>query len=254
MLPSSSYKNNLVCGALYFKEGLRLIWRPELRLYIVVPLLVNIFLFLVLTGALIFYYSGLIDAVMEWLPNFLAPLTWIVWILLGIVVLIIYGYSFNIITNILAAPFYGLLASKTEEMLSGTAPTDEPIPQMVWRVTKRELAKLFYFLTRGLAVVLVMILIGTLPVVGLISPLIGIAWSAWSMAIQYADYPADNHQLGFRNLRNRLWRKKFSSLGFGGIITFCSITPLINIIAMPVAVVGGTAFWLRELKDCQTSS
>ena len=71
------------------------------------------------------------------------------------------------------------------------------------------------------------------------------------MSIQYADYAADNNQLAFRPLRSCLWDKKYSSLGFGGFTMLCSITPIVNIFAMPVAVIGGTLFWLRELKSCQ---
>lgn len=255
MLPPPKYKNNLASGVFYFNEGLRLIWKPELRLYIIVPLIVNLFLFVILTGALIHYYGGFIDSVMENLPTYLAPLAWIVWIFLGILILIVYGYSFNIITNIIAAPFYGMLASRVELLLTGKAPEDEPIGKMVLRTTCRELSKLIYFLTRGFVVILIVILLGTLtaaiPLVNLISPAIGMAWSAWSMAIQYSDYAADNNQLGFKSLRECLWNKKFSSLGFGGIIMLCSVTPIVNIIAMPVAVAGGTLFWLRELKGCQ---
>ncbi len=251
MLPPPKYKNNFASGIFYFNEGLRLIWRPELRLYIVVPLLVNCALFVVLTGLLIHFYGGIIDAGMEKLPGYLAPLAWIVWILLGILLLILYGYSFNMITNIIAAPFYGMLAAKAEALLTGISPPDEPIGKMVFRTTCRELTKLIYFLTRGIVVVLVMTLIATLPLVNLIAPVIGLAWGAWCMAIQYADYAADNNQLGFESLRDCLWNKKFSSLGFGGFTMLCSVTPVINIIAMPVAVAGGTLFWLRELKSCQ---
>jgi len=256
MLPPPKYKNNIASGIFYFGEGLKLVWRQELRLYIIVPLVVNCVLFVLLTGALFHYYGGFFDAIMEKLPAYLAPLAWIVWILLGILALILYGYSFNLITNIIAAPFYSMLAAKTESLLTGTEPPDEAIAKMVFRAIFRELGKLAYFLSRGLIIVLIMALIGTLtaaiPLVNLISPVIGLAWGAWSMAIQYSDYAADNNQLGFKSLRTCLWNRKFSSLSFGGFTMLCSITPVINIIAMPVAVTGGTLFWLRELKSCQT--
>jgi len=90
----------------------------------------------------------------------------------------------------------------------------------------------------------------TIPVVNFIAPFIGLAWGAWSMSIQYSDYCADNNQVAFKPLRGCLWDSKFSSLGFGGFIMMCSITPIVNIIAMPVAVVGGTLYWLHELRAC----
>ncbi len=254
MLPPPRYKNNIASGIYYFREGLNLLWKPELRLYLLVPLLVNCVLFLVLTWGLVHYFGTIVDSIMEILPGFLAPLEWIVWTVMGIFMLIIYGYSFNMITNIIAAPFYGLLAAKSETLLTGIAPPEESTGTMIRRTLFRECEKLWYFLKRGVLVILIMILVGSLtswiPLLNLVSPLIGLAWGAWSMAIQYADYSADNHQLEFKPLRQCLWKKKYSSLGFGGFIMLCSLIPVINIIAMPVAVVGGTLFWLRELKHC----
>lgn len=258
MLPPPRLKNNVASGVFYFKEGLRLVWTPELRVYILVPLLVNCVLFFVLTGWLIHTYgsafTGLIDSIIDFFPDFfqrfIAPLAWIVWFVCGILFLIVYGYSFNMITNIIAAPFYGLLSAKAEALLTGNPPPDEPLLRMIPRVMGREISKLWYFLSRGVIIILIMILVGSIPVVNLIAPAIGLAWSAWSMSIQYADYAGDNNQLNFKLLRMCLWQKKFSCLGFGGFTMLMSVIPVINIVAIPVAVVGGTLFWLRELKSC----
>lgn len=248
-LPSLS-QNNLAAGIFYFREGLRLIWRPELRLYIVVPLLVNCVLFVALTSVLVHFYGGLLDSLLHTLPSWLAPLAWIAWIVFGILMLIVYGYSFNMITNIIAAPFYGLLAAKAEFLLTGVEPPEESLGKLIPRVFVREIAKLLYFLSRGIIVVLLVLFLATIPGLNLLSPVVGVAWGAWSMSVQYADYAGDNNQLGFKPLRNCLWNKKYSSMGFGGIIMLVSIIPVLNIVAMPVAVVGGTLFWLRELKSC----
>jgi CysZ protein len=251
VLPPPKHQNNLATGVFYYTEGLRLLLHPKLRPYILVPLLVNIVLFTFLTGVMLHYFGGLIDWATAFIPTWLAPLAFLAWILLGILMLIIYGYSFNMITNIIAAPFYGLLSMKTEELLTGKTPPDESLLRMIPRVMWRELCKLWYFFSRGLVVVLVMILVGTIPLVQILAPLIGLAWGAWSMAIQYADYPADNNQKNFKTLRNCLWQKKFSSTGFGAFIMLCSVIPIVNIFAMPAAVTGGTYLWLRELKSCQ---
>lgn len=69
------------------------------------------------------------------------------------------------------------------------------------------------------------------------------------MTIQYSDYAADNNQIHFRYLRKKLRKRIYSSIGFGGTVMGCSMIPFINIVAMPVAVIGGTLFWINELKD-----
>ena len=250
-------ENRFTNGFSYILEGAKLLWHPKLRLYTLVPLIINCLLFVVLTGTLLSYLSGLFNdnyslGWFEFARPVLSALKWVAWIILGALFIIVYGYSFNVITNFLAAPFYGLLAEAAENMLTGKAPTQEKLWHLIPRVLMRELSKLLYFLLRGLLVILVMVLVGFIPVVNFIAPVIGLFWGAWSMAIQYADYPADNNQIEFSELRNLLYIRMRSSLAFGGSVMFCSMIPIVNIIAMPAAVVGATHFWARELRDCRS--
>lgn len=244
-------QNSLLTGARYFFRGAKLLLHPRLRKYILVPLLVNCVLFFSLT----YFLIGYVDNLSEWNLNLPAWLEFAekvlklaAWFLIVVVLLIGYGYFFNIITNILAAPFYGLLAQKTEELLLGTEPPDESLIKMIPRTTVRELQKLLYFFVRGVMVLLLMLVLGTLMVLSFLVPVIGTLWGAWSMAIQYVDYPADNHQTPFRSLRKRLRSRKYSSIGFGTMVMGCSMIPILNIIAMPAAVTGGTLFWIHELR------
>lgn len=250
--PKHSPNNHLVTGVRYYTEGIRLLWHPQLRIYILVPLLVNLVLFTLLTSLIIYYFGMATDWMLGFLPSwlaFLSWLAWLAWLVMGSIVLIIYGYSFNLITNFIAAPFYGLLAEKTEILLTGKTWSAEPIAKMIPRVTWRELVKLCYFIMRGIFIILIVALIAMIPGINFLAPLIGLAWSAWSMSIQYADYPADNHQLKFSSLRDRLRKNLYSSLGFGCTIMAASVVPVINIFAMPAAVTGSVIFWLNELAE-----
>ena len=242
--------NNALSGVSYFIDGWRLLWHRELRLFTLVPLLINLILFVVLTGLLINQFTTITD----WADGWLAPLRWIALVIMGALLLIIYGYSFNVITNIIAAPFYGLLAERAEKILCAAGPEPESLLQLLPRVTLREMIKLWYFLTRGFLIILIVILIGTLPLIQFIAPALGLVWGAWCMSLQYVDYPADNHQLSFVLLRQKLWKRKYSSWGFGGMIMASSVVPIINIVAMPAAVAGGVIFWLNELKHCDTGT
>ncbi|WP_075187299.1 sulfate transporter CysZ [Teredinibacter haidensis] len=247
-------RNNLITGANYFFEGVKLLWHPQLRAYTLVPLVVNIILFAILTSVLISYLGMFSDGFAIEVTDWLRPAVDFLLALLGVIlvalILIIYAYSFNVITNLIAAPFYGLLAEKAEEILSGKKPPPEPLSHMIPRVLKREIKKLLYFIFRGLLVMLIMLLIGlVIPFGGFLAPLIGLGWSAWCMTIQYADYPADNNRCSFTRVRTKLSSSLYSSFGFGGMITACSVIPILNIFAMPAAVTGGTIFWLNELSD-----
>lgn len=228
--------------------------RPELRKYILIPLAINCVLFFSLTTFFFTYLGDLLTWDLNlpaWLEFLEKTLKWLAWIVIVVVAVIAYAYSFNMITNIIAAPFYGMLAQKTEQLLTGIAPPDEPLSKMIPRTVGRELQKLLYFIGRGILVFLLIILLSTIFVLGILAPFVGGLWGAWSMAIQYVDYPADNHQTQFRRLRKKLRKRIYSSIGFGGAVMAASMVPIINIIAMPAAVIGGTAFWVRELKEAK---
>lgn len=250
-------QNNIACGIGYFISGMRMLMHPKLRIYLLVPILINCVIFFMITSTFLAYLNGVIESEISWIPEvikpWLAPLKWIAWLIGGALSLIVYAYSFNMITNILAAPFYGLVAENTEKILTGTELPHEPLSRMIPRVTYREICKLLYFIFRGILIILLVILIGMIPMLQVAAPLIGLAWGAWSMAIQYADYCADNHQVSFRELRLCLWRRMYSSLGFGGAIMLCSVIPFLNILAMPAAVAGGAIYWVKELSNCRSN-
>lgn len=244
--------NNLSSGAGYLLAGAHMLLRPELRKYILIPLLVNVFIFIGLTALAVQNFDSFTNLdwhLPAWLDFLEKTLKWVAWFLLVVVLLITYAYTFNILTTIIAAPFYGLLAQRTEELITGVALDDEPLLRMIPRTLAREIKKLVYFLSRGIFILLLMLLLGTIPLLNLAVPVVGILWSAWCMAIQYVDYAADNHQSQFRRLRKKLRRQKYSSVGFGGSVMGCSLIPIVNIVVMPAAVVGGTIFWTRELRD-----
>lgn len=231
----------------YFFEGARLIIKPGFRRFILIPLLINLVIFALVTYTLFYAFHDFFTQVLTWTPNWLDWLAWLLWPLVVFIFLVVYGYSFNLITNFVAAPFFGLLAEKIETALTGIAPPDEPWDQLGPRTFKRELTKLFYFITRGLLVLVVFILMFFIPGANLLGALIAAIWSCWCMSAQYLDYPADNHQLSFRELRRRLNQQPLTSYSFGGIILLGSMVPLLNIIVTPIAVAGATIYWVKEI-------
>ena len=68
------------------------------------------------------------------------------------------------------------------------------------------------------------------------------------MAIQYADYPFDNHKVSFAMMKKVLATKLGKNITFGMIVSFCTSIPVINFIIMPIAVCGATAAWVDIYK------
>jgi CysZ protein len=248
-------KGNPALAANHLVRGAQLLLLPQFRPYILVPLLINIVLFIILTGYLIANFNSAIDAMLDFLPGWdwvkwlVNILLWFIWPLFAALVMMIYGYTFNLMTNIIAAPFYGLLAEKIENHLIDGEIESEPLAQMIPRTILRELLKLWYFISRGFVLALLSLMLIWVPLLNMIVPLLWLLWGAWSMAIQYNDYPADNHKTPFTKLRQWLASEKLTSYSFGGLVMLAGMIPLVNIFAMPIAVAGATVNWVERGKN-----
>jgi CysZ protein len=234
-------------GLGYFMRGLRLLKHPRLRPFVIIPLLVNITIF----GGLIVYTVGYIDAVLGgWLsaiPDWLSWLSWLIWPLVGASLALIVGYLFTAIAILIASPFNGLLAEKAEEIITGKpVQGPETILQafMIFpRAIGRELVKFAYYLP----LLLIVLVLSWIPPFSVIAPLLWFVFGAWMMAVQYVDYPMDNHGTVFADLKEVLRERRLSSLGFGGVVALVSGIPVLNFFVVPAAVCGATLFWCEEL-------
>ncbi|MDH4557132.1 sulfate transporter CysZ [Pseudomonas sp. BN417] len=238
-------------GPQYLGEGLKLVLSPGLRLFVLLPLTVNLLLFGALIGFAVQEFSGWVDAFMPSLPDWLSFLEYILWPLFVLLVVVLVFFSFTMLANIIAAPFNGFLAEKVEVVVRG----QDDFPAFSWaelmamipRTVGRELRKLAYFLPRAGA----LLILSFIPVVNLVAAPLWILFGIWMMAVQYIDYPADNHKLGWNEMLAWLREKRWQSLGFGGITYLALMIPFVNVLMMPAAVAGATLFWVREGGDRQ---
>ncbi|MDH4583240.1 sulfate transporter CysZ [Pseudomonas sp. BN415] len=236
-------------GPQYLGEGLKLVLSPGLRLFVLLPLTVNLLLFAALIGFAIGEFSGWVDAFMPSLPDWLSFLEYLIWPLFVVLVLVLVFFSFTMLANIIAAPFNGFLAEKVEVVVRG----QDDFPAFSWaelmamipRTLGRELRKLAYFLPRAG----VLLILSFVPGVNLLAAPLWIVFGIWMMAVQYIDYPADNHKLGWNEMLAWLREKRWQSLGFGGSTYLALMIPFVNILMMPAAVAGATLFWVREQGD-----
>ena len=244
-MSSSQAPPTLLSGPGYMIQGIKLLTGRGLRRFILIPLIINLIIFILLSYFILQLFGDFNAWIWGYLPEWLSFLAYLLWALLFILFLIVYGYSFTLLTNVIAAPFYGMLASKIEAELTGKPPANEPLQQMIPRTMRREMTKIGYFILYGLVVFFGLMLISWIPLVNIATPFLGILWSSWVMAIQYVDYPADNHQIPFTELRQRLGSQRWASTGLGGCILLGSMIPVINIFVAPVAVAASTLYWIE---------
>jgi CysZ protein len=233
----------------YFLYGAKLAMTPGLRRYVMLPLLIN---FILIGGALFYLFNqmdGWINDLVSLLPSIFSWLSYILWPLISLVVVVSFMYYFSTLANIIASPFSGLLAEKVEQKLLGIEPKQEGLTVFfkdMPRILAREWRKLVYTIPKMIGLFLLLLI----PVVGqTIGPIAWFIFAAWMFAIQYCDYPFDNNKIDFISMRDQLREKKGCAYGFGMMVTIFTTIPLINMFVLPVAVCGATAMWVTEFRQ-----
>ena len=142
-------RGNALTGAGYLVRGASLLTRPTLRLFVLVPLAVNILIFSAVIWWGVSFLAGWLDSIMAGIPDWLGFLEWLLWPLVGLLVTLTTGYLFTAVAIVIASPFNNLLAEKVEEMLTGREVAGlEGLGAALAGVPRgifRELAKLLYF-------------------------------------------------------------------------------------------------------------
>lgn len=233
----------------YFFYGLELAMKPGIRQFVLLPLLANI---LLVGGALFYLFSHLdswISHLMGKLPEFLSWLSYLLWPLLVLTILATFSYFFSTLANFIAAPFNGLLAEKVEEQLTQQRVNEDGLLSTLKdtpRILAREWRKLVYVLPKAIGLFLLLLI----PALGqTIGPILWFAFTAWILAIQYCDYPFDNHKVSFNDMRYSLKQKQGKAYSFGALVSIFTTIPILNLFVMPIAVCGATAMWVSEFKQ-----
>lgn len=242
--------SDIITGFKYAFSGFGLLTKPGIRLFVLVPLLINIALF---TTAIFFGANMLSDFINSTLTGWWEWLQWLLWPFFIIIALTVVFFCFSIIANLIAAPFNGFLAEHVEIQLTGSAVENNSsgpgrIFQEIKNALVSELRKFIYFVIRALPLIILFFI----PMVNLAAPFLWFIFGAWMLALEYMDFPMGNHGILFDELRNRLKARRSLAYGFGLGVMLLTLVPVINFLALPVAVCGATRLWVEKLQPAQT--
>lgn len=244
--PFSEPQNQMGLGFHYFIYGWRLLLQRQFMPFVIFPIIINTVLMIGLVWAFFANITGWLDML---LPSWLEWLSFVLIPLIFLLLLVGFYFAFTTLANFVAAPFNALLAEKVELQLTNQPLGDTSFISMlkdVPRMLKREWQKMMYSVPRLIAI----FLLGFVPVLGqTIVPVIAFIFSAWMIAIQYCDYPFDNHKISFQRMRNALEQNKVMNYTFGSLVSLFTMIPFVNLVVMPVAVCGATAMWINEYRD-----
>lgn len=242
---------DIATGTRALARSFSLLNKPGVRIYVIVPLTVNLLLF----GALIWYGYSLFTPFVAWLmsfvPGFLDFLETLVWLFFGVLAAVTVFFAFTPVANIIAAPFNALMSEKIEAQLTGRpVSSDISFMQMAIDAIGSQLRKLVYIMLWALG----LFLVSLIPVVNLIAPVLWVIFGSWLLSLEYFDYPMGNHDLVFAEQKRRLAERRGLSLGFGGGIMIMTSIPIVNFFAMPVGVAGATLLWVEQFETAPSAT
>jgi len=219
-------------------RGLRQIWQPGLRHYVLVPLAINAALFI---AAMAWLMETLDSTLRGWLPEWLAGLLYPVFAFaLGLLTLLLTTQ----LANLLAAPFNNRLALRVETLLGDPPATipERPLWAEVRFTLRSEGRRFLHFLGWALA----LLVLGFVPVLGLLAPFGWLLLGAWLMTLQYLDYPLGLRGHDFPAQRRLLRRHLGFSIGFGFAAQLLHLLPGPNLLAMPACVTAACVAWRHQ--------
>jgi len=220
-------------------SGFGLLLHPRLRAWVFLPILINLVVFVLLAWLSVEWLTNQIQAVVNWLPDWLSFLSWLMWGLATLMMVLIFGVTFTTITLLVGAPFYVVLTQRAMAVAS-----DEPLPESrsgaagftleVAKAILRELRKILRILPR----LVLALIVSLIPVVNAIAPFVWLYVNSWIFAFQFLDYPVDARTRSLSDTRAWMRRHRGASLGLGFGIGLCAGVPLLNVIAFPAAIIG----------------
>ncbi len=238
-----SHIQSAVSGFSYPFRGVKMMaTRPTLWPFVAIPIAINTFVygigFWFITSRFGQWLNALINRGEEWYWAFLFYLLVIV---LGGMLLVVAGYTFTIVGNLMLSPFNDLISERVERMHTGVS---DDAPFNLSRVIAGAV-RAFATAARRLGLYLLgflsLLLLLLIPGAGI--PLYGVAVTIYSMfflAWEFFDYPMDRHFFDYGMKKSTAFGNLATFLGFGAGTWLLIIIPFLGLLMIPACVIGAT--------------
>jgi CysZ protein len=196
---------------------------PGVRLLGILPVVLAALIVVALLGLLVVYLDELAGALTPFADRWDENTRTLVRVGAGLALLlgstVVLVVSFTVIAQIIGQPFYERISDRVEHQL-GAPPAGADAPW--WRSFPR--ASLESALLLGLTVV----------------PVLQAAVAGFFLAVELLAIPLERRGLHLAGRLRFVWRHRAQTLGFGITAFLLFLVPLMNVLAMPGAVVGAT--------------
>jgi CysZ protein len=215
---------------------------PGVRLLGVLPVLLAALVVLVLLGLLVVYVDELAAALTPFADRWDESSRTLIRLGTGLALLLgslaVLVVSFTVIAQIIGQPFYERISDRIEKRL-GAPPAGGDAPW--WRTFPRASLESALLLALTLACTAPLFLLGLVPVIGqTVVPVVQALVAGFFLAVELLAIPLQRRGLHLTGRLRFVWRHRAQTLGFGVTSFLLFLVPLMNVLAMPGAVVGAT--------------
>lgn len=214
-------------------------------LFSLVPVIIGIVLYYFL-GQLIF--TDFLDWMNSWIGSKTSSnglgtmLSWIITATLSVVMYFIVSWTFVLIVSLIACPFNDIISNRTEKILEGKRP--EALDKSIGRLLKRFTFTIFNELKKISFIIFMTCIALVMNFIPVLTP-VSFILSALLFAVGFVDYSWSRHDLQFKecvgNMRKSFLGYTISGAIFMGIVAI----PVVNLIALPFAVIYYTVFYTK---------
>ena len=239
-------------GLVYPLEGLRFIRRHNLWALAMIPTIVNIALFAILIVLTIYFAVPQLEALDAWMApgeesggfvtGVISALSWLIWIVAIILVVVVDAILLLLLGQAIASPFLDLLSEKVESLVLGGEP-----PKGSWTRNLRSILvgltdviwTVLFFLLVNLPLALVSLTaIGSIP-----AAIASFCFTALLLSQEFVGLSLTRQLVSYPARFKVIWRNKWLSLGFGSTSMLLLMVPILNLLLLPIAAVGGTLLY-----------
>ncbi len=228
---------DFLVGFSYPWQGLKILFQPRYRRLAWWPVVINVVLFSATFYYLAVLFNRWLDSIfsywwMEWLE-------WLLWPLFVLLIMSALVFGFARLANLIGVLFnarlcQALMQARPEDPLTQAA------ERQTWRNNLRmighEVKKLSYFLLWFVPLTF----LSSLPGIGMPAQIVLLYLGIYWCALEYMDYPLSEAGFSLPKVRQRLAHQRMLTLGFGTGQLLLSLTPLVNLLAIPVGVAAAT--------------
>jgi len=167
-------------------------------------------------------------------------------VIVAVIMLVVFFLLFTRVASALAAPFNELISEKTEQLVTGNFDDASFSVIQLIKDSGRGIYHSFKILGIYVLLLLAALILLVIPVIGAILFTVAtVLLSSYMFAYEYLGYPMDRRRLPFKDKRSFLRSRLKTTMGFGLGNTAVASIPIVNLLFIPAAVVGGTLLFLE---------